>query len=682
MKKLIRFIKELLLTEYNEDNFLHIDPYVSALRIALYYTVFGILWILLSDRLLEWFVSSPEQFQRLSLFKGWFFIFLTASLLYFLTLRHFKILHYLSRDLYNNYEELLATEEDLKEKFIELEQSQKVIKSSEQRFKLVLEALNDGVWDWNYKTNSIYYSRKWKNNLGYADSEFVSSLENWKASIHPDDRPYVLDNLNNYLTRKIERYNVEYRIKAGNGQYKWVASRGKAVWDSQNNPVRVVGSTADITERKTFEKKIMDLAYFDQVTFTPNRASLEETFLTQAIEYDKKVNMALIYLDIDNFKMINDTLGHTMGDHLLADIALTLKEFTPHCDMISRLSGDEFALLISDYDSEDTLKVLAKEILKSLRRPWILSGREFYISGSIGISTYPNHGHDFDTLLKKADTAMYYAKDNGRDQCAIFDELMHVEMLEYVDLQNSMMRGLENGEFVLHYQPQLDLNSKTVIGAEALIRWHHPDRGLIPPVKFIHIAEKTGFIRKLGQWVIHDVCRQMNEWRDKGLEPINISINLSAVQIMHDAITDDIMKILDQHDIDPKWITFEITENAAIEDIETTIKKLNILRDKQLKIALDDFGTRYSSLTYLRKLPIDAIKLDKSFISTIDKNKTDRSISEATIRLAHDMDLDVVAEGIETIEHLDILKDIHCNKGQGYLFSRPIEAEVFEELYL
>ncbi len=441
----------------------------------------------------------------------------------------------------------------------------------------------------------------------------------------------------------------------------------------------MAGAIKDITESKRIQDNIERLAYYDHITGLPNRARLDEVVNVLIL---KKHQVGLIYLDIDNFKMINDLVGHNQGDLLLQQMSSEFQKLKRHYHMLSRISGDEFGFIIVDFDNETTLLNLADEILEIIRTPWILIGREFHLSCSIGISYTPNHVDTFETLFRKADTAMYASKNNGRNQTTVFKDLLHDEILEYVELQSNMKNALTAGEFELYYQPQFDMSTSALIGAEALIRWNSPEKGIIPPDRFISIAEKTGFIIELGRWVIEEVCRHINEWESFNLNFGKISINLSGVQILSSSFLDSITEIVSNYEINPKNIVFEITENVAIDDSTTTIAKLEALRALRFQVALDDFGTNYSSLSYLKKLPIDYLKLDKSFVYSLGQDSKTGAITESIIYMAHRIGLKVVAEGVEKLEHLEILNKLKCDLAQGYLFSRPIPKPNFEELYL
>ncbi|MFZ5990062.1 MAG: putative bifunctional diguanylate cyclase/phosphodiesterase, partial [Bacillota bacterium] len=437
----------------------------------------------------------------------------------------------------------------------------------------------------------------------------------------------------------------------------------------------------DITELKRTEEIIYNMEYFDSLTGLPNRTLFSDR-LNMALAQARRNNQqsALIILDLDNFKTINDTLGHSVGDLLLKQVGEKIKSYLREVDTVARLGGDEFVILQPQInDISDATKV-ADRILEKFQCPWILEDKEYYITASMGIAIYPNDGQDEQTLFKNADTAMYRAKEVGRNNYQMFAESMNRKVLQKLETENNLRRAVEKEEFVLFYQPQIDILSGKIVGMEGLLRWYRPGFGLVPPMDFIPLAEESGLIIPIGEWVLRTACRQNKEWIDSGIEPLIIAVNLSARQFQQQNLVEAIEKALLETGLPPTLLELEITESTAMEDLNFTIEVLTQLRDKGIRISLDDFGTGYSSLNYLKRLPINTLKIDKSFVHDITSNANEEAIAKSVISLAHKMMLTVVAEGVETNEQLSFLKEQRCDKVQGYLFSKPLPADEIEKL--
>jgi len=443
----------------------------------------------------------------------------------------------------------------------------------------------------------------------------------------------------------------------------------------------------DVTEQRRADAKVRRLAFFDTLTGLPNRQS----FLIRVADAIRSAEAAgarfsILYIDLDNFKRINDSLGHSVGDALLTSIGRRLKRCLrsedyvarygdgPSRPQIARLGGDEFTVLLRDIRSEQDSDAIAERILEDLRQPLEFLGQQFVITPSIGIVSYPDDGIDIDSLIKNADTAMYHAKASGRNCSSPFSGTMSVRSLERFDLEDSLRRAVSNGDLELHYQPKLALESQHVTGVEALVRWTHPDRGPISPAKFIPIAEESGLILELSDWVLQTACDQLVTWRGTPLEDIRIAINLSATQFYQEKVDQRILDALAARKLDKTSLELELTEGTLMRDVEATILMMRRLKESGFKIAVDDFGTGYSSLSYLKKFPIDALKIDRSFVSGIGTVDDSRSICKAIIALAHGLGMKVVAEGVETDDQMQHLRFLGCEEMQGYLFSPPLPA--------
>lgn len=445
-------------------------------------------------------------------------------------------------------------------------------------------------------------------------------------------------------------------------------------------------------ERRRAEEQIIHAAFYDHLTQLPNRLLFHDR-LKNTIEMAvrSRRTAALLFLDLDNFKRINDTLGHRMGDLLLKSAAERLSGCLRKSDTIarfktelinpsvSRLGGDEFIILLPEIrQCEDTITV-AKRIMEDMTHPFSLEGHELFISASLGIAIYPIDGNDVDTLLKNADTAMYHAKALGKNNFQFYEQRMNSAALEKLTLENHLHRGVERGEFLLHYQPQMEVTSGKIVGFEALIRWQHSERGMIQPNVFIPLAEETGLIVPIGDWVLKEACRQNKAWQDAGIPPFAMAVNISTHQLRHPAFVDTVARTLYETGLEPRYLALEITESIMMENIGTNMNTVAELKKMGLQFAIDDFGVGYSSFSYLRQLPIDTIKIDRSFLKDVSSNPDDAAIVSAIIAMSHGLNLEVIAEGVETEEHRQFLREQGCDLFQGFLLSRPMPPEDVEK---
>lgn len=629
-------------------------PHSIALRIFVIYSIFGLFWIFFSDNILRTLVSTPEQFAHYSIYKGWAYITLTAFLLYFLVRKTLL--------------EHIAVEASLH--------------SSEDRWKFALEGAGDGVWDWDMRTDQVFRSARWKEIYGYTNNELDETATAGRTLVHPDDLIQMLEDTKVYLDGKKDTYTSEFRIRCKDGTWKWTLSRGMVInRDIDGRPLRMIGTHTDISERKNAENQVFRLAHYDQVTNLPNRILFLDRF-EQEIKKTRRSKpfITLMYLDLDRFKEINDTLGHDMGDRLLKETAIRLLTCVREGDTVARMGGDEFTVILTSLENQLSTERIAQGILDKLSEPFHLGSEVVYITTSIGISVYPVDGADVDVLLKNADQAMYAAKEQGRNRYHYFTSSMQDAALVRMHLSNDLRGAVADGQFRLYYQPIVQLSSGSIYKAEALIRWQHPLRGLVNPDEFIPIAEDTGLIVEIGDWVFQEAVEQVIKWRQ--LEPnFQISVNRSPVQFrtnykqnMH------WINHLQALDLPGNSICVEITEGLLLDARDAVINQLDSYSKAGVELSIDDFGTGYSSLAYLRKFDIDYVKIDKSFISNIHKGSSDMVLCEAIIVMAHKLGKKVVAEGIETPEQMKLLIAAGCDFGQGYLFSKPIIAEEFEKL--
>lgn len=438
--------------------------------------------------------------------------------------------------------------------------------------------------------------------------------------------------------------------------------------------VGVYGIVRDVTVAANYQRHIAYLASHDELTGLPNRALLGDR-LRHAIEQREPQPFAVLFMDLNRFKMVNDSLGHDRGDHLLKMTAERLRAAVREGDTVARLGGDEFVVVLEHIESIDSVAKIADTLLKTVAQPFHLDGHELVVSTSIGCSVFPRDGTDPATLLKHADLAMYKAKELQAGSFRFFDPAMNVTMLERLLTESGIKRAIERNELELHYQPRINALTDTIIGMEALVRWRHPERGLMAPQEFIPMAEELGIIGTVGEWVLHTACRQNRAWQDVGILPFRISVNISAYQISEPGFAELLLRILEETGLDGSFLELEITETSFMKNIDASVANLHALKKIGVSISIDDFGTGYSSLAYLKKLPIDTLKIDKSFIEDLLDDADDATIVSATIALAHNMNLQVVAEGVTTAAQSRFLLERNCTAMQGYLFSHPVTAE-------
>lgn len=580
-------------------------------------------------------------------------------------------------ELESVHDELVTKEIELKLQYDDLNVRGKELKRSEERYRLAVEGVNDGIWDWDGRDGKLFMSGRSRMILGFDTEQEYLSIEKWFGIIHQDDQERFIATLNKYITEPQKKHlQIEYRVNTSDGKEKWVRTRGMAIWDEGGIPVRAAGSITDITEQRLLDEKIHQLAYYDSMTGLPNRTLLMDRFVVAAAAAQRKDrSVAVFFLDLDNFKTINDTLGHSYGDELLMKVGDKLKVKLRRSDTLARLGGDEFIILQANVKSRDEVHRLAARMMDIFKHPWLLDNREFYVTASIGISVYPDDGSDLYELMKNADAAMYRAKEAGRNNYQVYTPELNLRIMERLRIENYLRKATDRNEFVLYYQPQIDLTTGRVVCAEALIRWSNPTIGWIMPDSFIHIAEEIGLINNIGEWVLRTSCRQLYKWHTEGFHDLKISVNLSAKQFQQANLVENISRIIKETQVKAGWLELEITESVAMQDLEHTIITMERFMEMGIGVSLDDFGKGYSSLNYLKLLPITNLKIDKTFIHGITGNSKQAKIAKALISLAHNMDLTVTAEGVENRTQLEFLINEGCDIAQGYLFSKPELAE-------
>lgn len=551
----------------------------------------------------------------------------------------------------------------------------KALKEKEQQYTLVAQAANDGLWDWNCQTQEIYFSERWSAIIGYGPDELQPSPDEWINRVHPEDKERFDTELTNHLSGKSPAFRSEYRILHKDGSFRWVLSQGLAVSDAQGRVLRIAGSQTDLTHH---------VALFDPLTELPSRVlfleQLKRTF--SRAERQSGYLFAVLFLDCDRFKMINDSLGHAMGDLLLIGVAQRLEGSLRPGDIVARLGGDEFAILLENLNGIQDAEYIASRLNQVLTQPFNLDGHIAFISGSIGIAMRDLHSQRPEDLLRDADTAMYRAKAAGKSQYAVFESTMHEQAQRALRLETDLRHAILDEQFELFYQPIWALHTNTITGFEALIRWNHPERGMVSPAEFIPITEETGLILPIGQWVIQEACRQMVLWDRKfpGIHPFTISVNLSAKQFSQPDLVDQIQAVLSLTGCDPSRIKLEITETMIVENHAVAVQTLTQLQALGLQIQVDDFGTGYSSLSVLHSLPLNSLKIDLSFVRLLDVDPENAEIVKVIITLAHNLGLEAIAEGVETQAQLQQLQILGCDFAQGYLLAKPLPPAKIEHL--
>nr|WP_236660290.1 GGDEF domain-containing phosphodiesterase [Isachenkonia alkalipeptolytica] len=577
------------------------------------------------------------------------------------------------------HEELISTEEDLEEKYKTLEENQKNLRVLKERYQLALEGSKDGLWDWNVKTDQFLFTKP-EELLGYRDTEGVRRQRDWLNLIHPEDHDRVKRRMDEYLRGEAHSYESEYRIRNHKGNYLWILSKGKGIWDGEGRPLRVCGSHTNITEKKIQEKRIETMAYYDSTTKVPNRFWLGEYLEGQLKTGRKEEKVAVFLIDLDNFKKVNDILTHEMGDQFLMDIAKRLQSKLKKGEILTRFGGDEFVVVKTGDPDQRSIHATGSRILDILKEKSTVKGYQFLITGSIGIAVYPEHGGDKDTLLQNADAAMYEAKKGGRDRIRFYTREVNEKIREDIILESDLRKALEDKEFIIQIQPLVQVTTGRIIGGEALLRWNHKTKGRISPAEFISVAEDTGIIVPIGERVFKEVCDFTKTLMNQGILPVPVSVNLAVPQILHSGLLDSIHSVLKESDLEKPLLEVEITESVIMNNLDYAVTIMNNIRSMGVKVALDDFGTGYSSLSYLKNLPIDKLKIDKSFIDDIVASDSEQAIVKSVIDMAKSLGIETVAEGIEMKEQWEILRKYGCDVGQGYYMYRPMDLEDFREV--
>jgi diguanylate cyclase (GGDEF)-like protein/PAS domain S-box-containing protein len=566
---------------------------------------------------------------------------------------------------------IVAISRDITEK----KQWEEALRASEERYALALRGSNDGIWDWDLLADRVVFSHRWKEMLGYEDLEMADDPVEWFSRVHPEDLDRLRLDLDTHLEGYTEHFRNEHRMLHATGDYRWMLSRGLAVRRSDGTPTRMAGSQTDITDRKVH----------DPLTGLPNRALFLDR-LDGALRRARRhhSSLAVLFLDLDRFKVVNDSLGHQAGDQLLTRVARTLESCMRPEDTVARIGGDEFTVLLESIQEIGDAVLVADRIHLELADPIHIGNQEVFTSASIGITMSTAGREEPGDLLRDADTAMYQAKAISAGRYQVFDSEMRQRAVEQLSLETDLRRALERKEFELFYQPIIDLKSAEISGFEALLRWQHPSRGLLPPFDFIPTAEETGFILPIGRWVLHEACKQLRTWHQEFVNTrgLKMSVNLSPKQFRHPKLVKHVRDALSGSGLEAGSLQLEITESAFIDNVESAIEMLGVLRGMGILVAIDDFGTGYSSLSFLDRFPIDILKIDRSFISKIELAGKQRDLVETMIQMAGKLKIDVVAEGVETQAQRQRLEGLSCRFMQGFSFSEPVPAEQIRSQFL
>jgi diguanylate cyclase (GGDEF)-like protein/PAS domain S-box-containing protein len=579
--------------------------------------------------------------------------------------------------------ELMQLNRDLTDELQGRRSAENALRDSEERYALAMNGANDGLWDWDLKSGKVYFSSRWKAMLGFSDEEIGDQPTEWLDRAHPGEADRLRSEIDAHWHGRTSEFRNECRMRHRDGSYRWMLSRGLAIRSTGGKVTRMAGSQTDITDAKISDP-LTGLA--SRILFTDR--------LTHCIDQNHREPgwiFAVLFLDLDRFKVINDSLGHQTGDQLLVGIAERLSHsvrssdlvgrLTEHCT-VARLGGDEFVVLLEDIQSVESARRVADRIQRDMSLPFFLEGHSVFSTFSIGVAVSNSDYHSAEEILRDADTAMYAAKASGKARFAIFDPAMRARAIARLEIETDLRHALKHRELLIHYQPEVDLRSGEIVGFEALVRWRHPKNGIVPPLDFIPIAEETGLIGPLGAWVLEEACSQMRRWHSMfpDLSSLRISVNLSGKQLTSKDLFRDVLQALQVSCLPPECLDLEITESVLMEDTEAAIQTLLSLKSLGIGLQIDDFGTGYSSLSYLHRLPFDTLKIDRSFVHSMDAQKDGIEIVRTIMALARSLKMRVVAEGVENGKQLSYLRGMGCQFGQGHHFFEPLDTGSAEKL--
>ena len=569
-------------------------------------------------------------------------------------------------------ESLSQSEEKLRQQFTEISIIKESLEESEERYRLSLLGSNDAMWDWDYQTKTMHYSTRWYEMSGYSHEK--NRNLSLREIMHPDDKMQYEKTFQSHMNDASDHFKCEARIKTAFGAWKWISIRGKAVRNNRNEPVRFAGSITDIDDRKQKEAEIENLAYYDQLTSLPNRTLSIEIARQMLDSAETGTRCGLMFINIENFKYVNDSFGHPTGDKILVTVAKILSSLVTEDIKTGRFSGDEFVILVSD-TTPSQMEKYAILALTLLERKMEINGRNHFLTVSAGIAIYPDHASRLEELFQKADAALHRARKEGKTRYCFFNDSIQAELVKKIELENGLRSAIDNNEFYVVYQPQINLSTGRIAGFEALARWNYPLKGEISPGEFIPVAEQSGQIDRIGAFVLRTAARFLKRAEKNGYKDFTISVNVSVKEIQEEDFIFRTKQIIKEESVNPERISLEITESVLIESFVHVVEKLKQLRETGFKLSLDDFGKGYSSLSYLKTLPISYIKIDKSFIDDITATEMSASLARSMIEMAHQLGLIIIAEGVEIAEQKEYLKAHNCDLIQGYYYSKPSEED-------
>ena len=566
---------------------------------------------------------------------------------------------------------------------IERARVDRALRESEQRYTLAVAGANDGIWDWNIRDHAVYFSPRWKGILGYSSGEIADQIREWFERVDQRDREHFDEAVNQHLEGLTGSFECEYRMVTKGGEVRWVLSRGLAVRDDRNNVIRMAGSMTDITRRKQTEARLLHEAMHDALTGLPNRILFMDRLdlALRRFRRDAAKMFAVLFFDLDRFKHINDSLGHAVGDELLAQVAGRILGCLRPGDTLARLGGDEFAIVLNDIGGPTDAIYVVERVQESLAQEFDIDAHTIYTTASIGIAVSSEIYRAPDDMLRDADIAMYRAKNSGQATYAVFDTYMHDQAMFQHRMETDLRRALDKGEFDIYYQPIITMETERVQGFEALLRWHHPSRGMVLPDEFIGIVEDTSLVVPIGWWVIERACHQIATWQRLFPvdPPLAMSINVSGKLFLTDDMAKRLAALLEDCGVSPTSIRLEITERVVMDHGDLVLSTLADLRELGVELHIDDFGTGYSSLSYLQRFRYDTLKIDRSFVQTMSEKVDSSAIVEAIITLGGTLGMKVVAEGVETADQVKRLRSMHCPAAQGFWFSRPMHQDAVND---
>jgi diguanylate cyclase (GGDEF)-like protein len=584
-----------------------------------------------------------------------------------------------------NENAMAVVSEEVMETNIELREQSIKLKQNEERYRLILQASSIILWEWDFESDYVEYAVA-PDNESSERTIVKESFYDWQKRIHPNERNAFKTKFELMKEGQIKRLELEFKMKEKGSDYAWFFLRAVVQFNDQNKPLKILASIVDINQKKEYENQLYHAAFHDKVTGLPNRALFMDR-LQQLLEKKRRLGEpsgAILFVDLDRFKFINDSFGHAAGDFVLQSIARRLEEVIRPGDTVCRFGGDEFLIILAELESKADARQISDRVIEEVSAPLEWREKTIAVSASVGVCMIDQTVKNSEDLIKFADWAMYNAKTKGKDQYQLFDNIQRELMQKKRKIEQDLPTAIERKEFLLYYQPIIDLKKGAIDSFETLVRWMHKGDGLISPADFIPIAEETGAIKMIGEFVLRNACEQQVFWksmRKKGHIP-SISVNVSVKQLLDDKQCDLICRVIDESGVDPAFVKLEITESVIMSDPKKAIKRLFHLKDKGVSLSIDDFGTGYSSLSYLHDFPFDVVKIDQAFVSRICSDQKSRRLVNGILTLADDMGFVVVAEGVETEKQYNILKDMNCGYGQGYFFAKPLTDDIARSLII